>query len=437
MCLQPHILFMIKQSRMGRLAQSIYVPEQIQRLSSRSPHWLTFPKELELLFERDRGSARSLRLWREGLISIVAFNLFYLGEWLLTAEVTTHEMLMQIGVITPLALLVNLGMRFEPPKWIREGSVALMSSVIACVYLYLQHGKGPVAVAFTPVGAIVAAMFTGVVMRLRFFYALAASAVILVSALVFVVMQGALTPQQKVMGASLTTIAIGITMMSNFSLEREERLGYLRFLESEGRSREVSAVNARLQRLSTIDTLTGLANRRGYEARFQELWSEAERDETPLSMLLVDVDHFKILNDVRGHMYGDEVLRRVGSLMMQALRSREDFAGRYGGEEFVILLPKTDRESAEKVGERVRTLVEMAGSPPQDQLSGDCLMWVTASCGVSTCESTAGRRKEELLEAADRAMYEAKSEGRNRVQYRTLKPRMALERGETSSLGVR
>ena len=108
----------------------------------------------------------------------------------------------------------------------------------------------------------------------------------------------------------------------------------------------------------------------------------------------MDVDHFKALNDVRGHMYGDEVLRRVSSLMLQSLRSRADFGARYGGEEFVVLLPKTDRESAERGGRADTEAGGDGGSPPQEQLSGECLMWVTASCGVSTCESTlAGGRR--------------------------------------------
>ncbi len=419
---------------MRRLLEPKFVAEQIVRLSRRGPGWLTFPAELEARFELDRGAARAARLWREGLISIAAFSLFYLGERTGTHEVTRHEMLLQMGIITPLALLVNLGMLLRPPKWLREGSVAVMSCLIACVYLYLQRRKGPVEIAFTEVGAIVTAMFASVVMRLRFPYALSASGVILTATLTFLVGNGVLTSQQKILGASLTAIAIGITMMSNFSLDREERLGYLRYLESESRSLEIAAVNARLERLSTIDNLTGLANRRGYEARFQELWGEAERDGSSLSLLVIDVDHFKMLNDVRGHMYGDEVLRRVGALMLQALRSREDFAGRYGGEEFVLLLPRTDRESAERVGERVRLLVEMAGSPRQQQHGGECLMWVTVSCGVSTCVCTDGRRKEELLEAADRAMYQAKSEGRNRLRYRELRPlREAVDKEATFS----
>ena len=412
---------------MYRLAEPKFVPEQIVRLSRWGPRWLAFPDELEATFERDRGAWRAMRLWREGLVSIVAFDLFCLGEWMFTRELSTHEMLVQVGIITPLALVVNLIMRLEPPKWLREGSVAAMTCAIGCTYLYLQQGKGPVTVAFTLVGAIVTAMFASVVMRLRFYYALAASGTILAASLWFLFVDGSQTPDEKMVGASLTTIAICITMMSNFSLEREERLGYLRFLESESRSEQVSAANARLERLSTIDNLTGLTNRRGYEARFEELWEEAEENGTPLSLLVLDVDHFKALNDVRGHMYGDEVLRRVASLIMQALRSRADFGARYGGEEFVVLLPKTDRESAELVGERIRRLVEMAGSPPQEQLSGECLMWVTASCGVSTCESTLGRRKEELLEVADRAMYQAKSEGRNRVCFRAFKSLRPVE----------
>jgi len=187
-------------------------------------------------------------------------------------------------------------------------------------------------------------------------------------------------------------------------------------------------MNARLELLSIIDNLTGLANRRAYEAKFDEMWRLAEQTGSPLSVVVMDVDHFKVLNDIRGHLYGDEVLRRVSSLLVQALRSRADFAARFGGEEFVVLLPDTAEESAIRVGERIRRLIEMAGSPPQEQPSDECLMWVTVSCGVSTCYSTAGRRREELLETADKAMYRAKAEGRNRVCYRLLEPKLPPER---------
>ena len=399
------------------------VPVQIEKLLTRGMQGLGFPEELEIQFERDGGAPRSRRLWREGLISILAFNGFYVGEWLLTHQITRHELALQLGVVTPLCLMVNLLMRFNPPRWLREGSVSLMTCVIACAYLYFQVGKPPVSIAFTLVGVIVTAMFAAVVMRLRFRYALVASTVIAHSGALFLLVDHALKADEKITGLALMSIAISIGMMSNYSLEREERLGYLRYLQSESNRIEISEMNSRLAELSSIDKLTALPNRRAYEERFEQIWQQARAEESPLALIVIDVDHFKVLNDVRGHIYGDEVLRRVGSLLPQALRSTADFAARYGGEEFVVLLPKTDRESAERVAERIRALIEMAGSPPQPPLpERECLMWVTGSCGISSCVPSIAVEKEWLLESADKAMYRAKSEGRNRVCYRSLEP---------------
>ena len=405
------------------------IPQQIERLLQRGLQGLHFPAELETHFERESGAPRSRRLWREGLISILAFNVFYIGEWLFTRQISRHELLLQLGLITPLCLAVNLLMRFNPPRWLREGSISLMSCVIACAYLFLQSGKGSVAVAFTLVGVIVTAMFASVVMRLRFYFALVASIVITLAGGLFLILDHALKTDEKLTGLALMSIAIGIGLMSNYSLEREERLGYLRYLVSEANRRQISEMNSRLEKLSAIDKLTALPNRRSYEERFERLWQDAQAEASPLALIIIDVDHFKVLNDVRGHSYGDDVLRRVGSLLPQALRSTADFAGRYGGEEFVVLLPKTDRESAERVAERIRALIEMAGSPPQPPLpETECLMWVTASCGISACIPTASLQKETLLESADKAMYRAKSDGRNRVAYRSLDERFDSDR---------
>ncbi len=405
------------------------IPQQIERLLQRGLQGLHFPAELEVHFERESGAPRSRRLWREGLISILAFNVFYIGEWFLTRQVTRLELFLQLGLITPLCLVVNLLMRFNPPRWLREGSISFMSCVIACAYLYLQSGKGSVAIAFTLVGVIVTAMFASVVMRLRFYFALVASIIITLAGGLFLILDHALKTEEKLTGLALMSIAIGIGLMSNYSLEREERLGYLRYLVSEANRQQISEMNSRLEKLSAIDKLTALPNRRSYEERFERMWQEAQAEGTPLALIVIDVDHFKVLNDVRGHTYGDDVLRRVGSLLPQALRSTADFAARYGGEEFVVLLPKTDRESAERVAERIRALIEMAGSPPQQPLPDtECLMWVTGSCGISACIPSASMQKETLLESADKAMYRAKSEGRNRVAYRSLEERFENDR---------
>jgi diguanylate cyclase (GGDEF)-like protein len=219
-----------------------------------------------------------------------------------------------------------------------------------------------------------------------------------------------LTISEKVIGTSFMTLGIIITLTAAHSLERQERLGYLLLLRSEMHGVE-------LHRLSNQDKLTGLPNRRAFEERFEKLWAGAVNARTPLSMIVIDIDHFKVVNDAYGHLYGDEVLQRIALLLHQALRTQEDTVARFGGEEFVILLPGLRTEHAMLVAERVRSLVEMVGTPIPQQATGRQTMWSTLSCGVSTCNPDARHNRDLLLRSADRALYLAKANGRNRVEF--------------------
>ena len=144
--------------------------------------------------------------------------------------------------------------------------------------------------------------------------------------------------------------------------------------------------NVRLQRLATEDGLTGLANRRAFDERLAAEISRARRERTPLSLLLVDVDHFKPYNDLYGHLAGDDCLRDVAELMRQVATQRGgDFAARYGGEEFIVLLPNTDREGALSIG--------------------------VADLHIEDAEDDA----DDLVRRADQALYQAKNGGRDRV----------------------
>ena len=180
---------------------------------------------------------------------------------------------------------------------------------------------------------------------------------------------------------------------------------------------DLNRLNAQLLRRSESDALTGLANRHSFDAQFADLWRRAMVGGTALSVIVVDVDWFKQLNDRYGHLYGDEVLKRIGSLLQQALRLKDDYAARFGGEEFVILLPRTSHSAAIQVAERLRKMVELAGFPALDpsQSPYDPSIKATVSCGVATAYPTAEDTPERLLEAADKAMYQAKANGRNCV----------------------
>ncbi len=163
-----------------------------------------------------------------------------------------------------------------------------------------------------------------------------------------------------------------------------------------------------LEMLANTDVLTGLPNRRFLLDRLNEEAAEADRFGRPLSFVLLDVDHFKRVNDRCGHPAGDEVLRQVARLLRAGLR-RYDVAARFGGEEFAILLPGTGSEVAREVAERARRC--LAGS--DIEIAEDEILRVTASFGVA--ERRPGEPVAELVRRADDALYRAKEEGRDRV----------------------
>lgn len=172
---------------------------------------------------------------------------------------------------------------------------------------------------------------------------------------------------------------------------------------------ELREKNATLARLSTTDAVTGLHNRR-YVAEFLSLEVlRAVRYRTPLSVMLLDIDHFKQVNDARGHRIGDAVLQVVADTLRGGLRAT-DLAGRYGGEEFLVVLPQTGLAGAGMLAERVRGAIEATAI----EVGTPAPLSVTVSIGVAEL-GHAARSAEELVEHADSALYAAKDAGRNRV----------------------
>ncbi len=380
-------------------------------------HGLSFAAELETRFEQETAKVRSRRLWLEGLIAILIFNGCLLVDALLVRDVALILIVKRTALITPLALLVNTLMLLNPPKWLREGSVALGIVLICSIHLYAQGGKSVATTLFGVICLLIMALFAGVVMRLRFAYAAATMLAMLAGGLWFLEHSSGLKPSEHTVTGSLLVIGVTLTLTAAYSLEKEERLSYLLFLRSDLQGAELAMMNAELLKLSSVDKLTGLPNRRALEERFETLWYEGEQSKKAMSAIVIDVDRFKMVNDVYGHLYGDAVLKRIAGLLPQALRGQADFAGRFGGEEFVILLPDADAKTAMSVAERVRSLVEMAGTPVPQQPTGETMLWTTVSCGVSTCVPELRFHRDNLIKAGDQALYQAKNSGRNRVEF--------------------
>lgn len=169
----------------------------------------------------------------------------------------------------------------------------------------------------------------------------------------------------------------------------------------------------KLSSLATLDGLTGIANRRHFDEQLEREWARARRDGTPLSLLMIDVDHFKKYNDRYGHQAGDVCLKSVAQALAAAARRPADVAARYGGEEFILLLPDTDRAGCELMGSKIRDSLAVLGIDHQANLPSQK---VTVSIGGAIAfVQDAKASSSWLVEAADRALYVAKDEGRDRL----------------------
>ncbi len=191
------------------------------------------------------------------------------------------------------------------------------------------------------------------------------------------------------------------------------RADHERLLESLALQIAAALQNAHLYELAMVDGLTGLFMRRYFDARIEEEVERSKRYGTPFSVVMMDVDNFKKLNDEHGHLIGDRVLRAIANVVKAQMRG-VDTAARYGGEEIALILPRTDMLNAYNVGERVRSAIAeqrvTTDSDPPKVLS------VTASFGIASYPETKATNGEDLVRRADRALYRAKKTGKNRVE---------------------
>lgn len=233
-----------------------------------------------------------------------------------------------------------------------------------------------------------------------------------------------LTEYSMQIGSLLEAVLLSFAMAERINVERKLRfeaqdaaLQVTRRLNEEleqrvqERTHELEKLNHRLEELSNTDQLTGLKNRRYLETALAEEWERGRRYQRPLSVLMLDVDFFKRVNDQYGHPAGDACLKQVAQRIKNCVRWPSDQVSRYGGEEFCMLLPETDSESAMVVAERVRAGVEAMLIVAGEKLTFN----VTVSVGLYSEVPTEQGSVEQMLKRADLALYQSKEAGRNRI----------------------
>jgi diguanylate cyclase (GGDEF)-like protein len=166
-----------------------------------------------------------------------------------------------------------------------------------------------------------------------------------------------------------------------------------------------------LERLSFLDGLTGLANRRYFDNSLDKAWRSCQRENAPLTVIMLDVDFFKPYNDFYGHQQGDQALRDLANVIADQAVRPQDLVARYGGEEFVVLLPWVDEVAAGQLAERILQAVREQKLPHE---KSSCANYLTVSAGVATCVPTLQAHPASLVASADAALYQAKRDGRDR-----------------------
>ena len=189
------------------------------------------------------------------------------------------------------------------------------------------------------------------------------------------------------------------------------RLVDARTAELRERTAQLEAANAALEELAAVDPMTGLFNRRRFDVFLQQEWQRSNRSRLPLSLLMVDIDHFKQFNDLYGHPAGDDCIRKVVEVIRDSANRVTDLGCRYGGEEFAIILAETPATGALAVAEFIRKEVELLAIP--HGLHPEKV--VTVSTGIATKDGNQYPRMHDLIAACDKALYRAKNEGRNRT----------------------
>ncbi|MDO9235649.1 MAG: GGDEF domain-containing protein [Aquabacterium sp.] len=380
---------------------------------------MRFAPQLEKRFLLDAVDMRRQHFLISGLISLLIYNGFLIVDYLMVNDVFEFAVLLRLYLFTPASLvLLYVGTRKDwklirsvPP--ILYEVIVLGSGLLAAVSVALIVAKtNSPLVHFYNVGLCVVVMYGTVVQRLRFWFAVFLSLSILLIHVICILIINHYPDRLMMPITSLLASVTLFSLMANYAMERDERKRFLLRLREHGVVRELTRAHDRLKALSRVDGLTGLSNRRYSLEHLSQVWERAQHDQQQLSMLMVEMDHFKKYSDRYGMQAGDECLRQVAQVLQTHVQRPDDLIARYGGEEFMVILPRADADYAQKIAERIRHAVEQLNLRHE---SSSTALVATVSIGVASCKADALLKDTALLSSANQALLQAKREGRNRT----------------------
>jgi diguanylate cyclase (GGDEF)-like protein len=373
---------------------------------------LRFPKTLELQYQLDRWPALRKHLFFTGVVALLGFVLMSLLNLPLLPDVGDLAWRVPVVVTAALIALVFLGFLPQARPW-RELLTGFSTYTTGAATLYIHSRSGEITALNHIVVAFLFPMYAGMAARLPLRHTFAVSMAILVTYFALMPSSTRIEHLLFIQNTYLILVGVVFTLRSSADLERGERQAYLLNRHEHRQREQLLEASERLRQLSMRDPLTALSNRRQFEADLEALWHSAINTDRAVSLLIIDVDFFKLYNDGYGHSAGDACLKKVAEVLENMASAEGGIAARLGGEEFGVLLPDKGMETAAAVGEKICAGVRTAGLP--HRLSAAAPI-VTVSVGVASIFPVTDRdNRYDLLRSADTALYRAKKAGRNRV----------------------
>lgn len=349
-----------------------------------------------------------------GLVfGVFIYNLFLIVDTTLAPDIIWEDVFIRLVIVSPLLFLYfparHFAMKARPDAIAHELLHAIGCMMVIASLMYVYSQTQATAASEYYMGVITVVIYMNTVHRKPFLLAVLGTVGCLA---VFIVgMQYVtVTSVEAKLPAILCSIGVGlVSLVAAYRIEEIERKDHLTSMRERTLLARIQSANDELQQLSNTDQLTGIANRRGFDAAAEQTCRGGGRS---WAVILLDVDYFKHYNDFAGHPAGDECLRRIGGALSAALRGNRDLVARYGGEEFAVLLGDCSQSDAVAVGERLRRAVSgLAIAHPSRPDAQDV---VTVSLGVAV--SIDGKETiTEALSRADAALYKAKRQGRDRL----------------------
>ena len=369
---------------------------------------LRFNPQIEQRYQQLHAAARIRHFVWTSLIGLLLYDFLLTYDWFLMPDVFVQSKVIHIVVtVVDLLVIFMIHRRVVPP----ESITAILLAIVGNAVYTSSRSQMPnaVLVSFTIPLLVV---FGNIVLPLPFRLAIAFSVASISAASWTIWNHPGLDVGARLFVVMLNASMAFYTLIATYRIEGGERKAYLLTLRETLRGETLVEQNRALSELSETDQLTGVANRRVFDRNLEQLWKEHQQSQTPVALLIIDIDHFKKLNDTHGHINGDICLRKAADRLRKLMQAHQSLA-RYGGEEFVVLLEGEGAYRAEAVAERLRAEIEimpvlLAGTDNKPH-------HLTISIGCATAIPRTELTPAELFIAADKALYRAKHEGRNRV----------------------